>query len=1368
MAVDARRRRRLRQWSRGLLALTLLTLAGAVVAFQAAIHWIAERELTRALDVRTRIERLRFSPFTGRLQITNLLLSGKQDDRPLLRIRSLTLEVLLLTLWQKEIILSRLSVEGPEVWVARTAEGFFWLPAAKAEAGAPLPLTLTLGDAEVRRGRVHLADRRGSPERLEVVDELDINLQHFSTRADRREAQTQLRLRGRWRGMTVSADGWVAPLAARPEFHLPLRVAQADLGKLAAVLPEGLAPAGLAGAAEVGLDIRGRQAEGGWQVEATVDIEARRVAARPRPDVPVEVGSVRLQGRGYWNPKVFGFSQLGLAMAGARIEVGGRLQASVDRLTANGQADLDHRGLLVPEMGVEVAALRLGPPGGPPAVQIGKIVAAGGTDQRAGTARLERVSLADVTLQAERQQDGSLDVSRWLPAGQGGGNGRPLTWEVLQLEVERAGLNLVDRGAGPQRTLAIRDVSLRLNGATSDSAQPIRFELRASSSLAPAIKVAGTWVRAPIRLQLNGSVQDADLPELRAWLPASVPVEFSEGKASLAMQADIGSGESGIAAAGSADATLRTVRAAAGSLGAFDARNLQVNLSQFRASGPDLASLRMEVQGELRGQTLSARLGQAGSSSVGEASGGDIQVKLGKLRLARATGGKLDLLVQGHAAIRNLLVKAAGSGVDSFTAEEVQAEVGALTAEFGPGKTGVELAGRVSLAQAEGTSVSLPVRKWKVTSVRADVGQLRTGPVMSPVEGPAIFAHIRDAEVDRPEVQILRSGESGSESGTGALAGALPRIRLDRLVVRNGAIAFQDQAVQPPWAAQLSQVEAAVEGLRTDSEAAAAVRVSAVEAGGARVQVMGRVTPVTWSGEVHAEVENLDLLRPGPYLPDVIHRVVRGGTASGTLDLSLRRTGGTLSVTGGGDLTFAPLELGDAERQLTLLLAETARVKMDRFSLDPLAVDVSAVRLERPWMALGRDEDGSLPAFRLLNALRPAGRGGGSVEAAAPAVTVGVLELHDGTAEIEDRAVRPRFRDRVQNLEVKIEGLGTQGDRKASVALTGELSDRSAVVLRGFILPLPNNFYVDLEGQIRDFNLNRLNTYATRVTSHRLEQGKLTSQVRYRIEQNRLEGENLLRIDQLAVGDQVEPEDRFEALVGLPLSLAISLLQDSSGEIILRVPVRGDLEHPEFDLGDAIASAIKNAVMQVVMAPFRLIGEIFTLGGRIGAIEIAPVRFAPGSWALDDAARAHLANLAAVLRDRPKMKVKLSGMVHVDSDEDGLRAQKVEEQLQRIARESDVKGREDALDRLFLRTFGASTEGMSQADKLARLKAAQTVTARDIEDLPDARTLSIYDHLANAERIDRNRMFLAEGKLYRTAEGGGEWARRVEFTILQP
>jgi uncharacterized protein involved in outer membrane biogenesis len=1314
MAGDPQRRRRLGRWGRGLVALVLLAGVGTVVAFQAAIHWIVERELTRTLDARVRIEQLRVFPLAGRLTVAGLTIHEKTSRQPLLRVQGVDMRVLPISLWHREILVTHLTLEQPEAWLTLTPEGFSWLPFTAPADNGSSRLAVSVREFDLRGGRIHLADRRRTPEHRELVEEIAVSLREFSTRDDRREAQPALTVSGRWRGMTVSAEGRVAPFAQRRSFHLPTRIARADLGEVAGILPPGLVPPGLAGNAELAVDVRGQEGEGGWRVQADMKVKARRFTARPQTDLAVQGRSLRLEGEGHWTPRAIGFSRLGFEVVEGTVEIGGRLRASVDRLTARGQADLDHRGLLVPEMAVEATGLSLGRAGQAPAIRIGRVAAAGGTDQRAGTARLTRVRLADVNASALRQTDGSLDVAEWVgalpprPEGETGET-RPWYWEVLQLEVERADLDLTDRASGPERSLAVRNARLLLSGATSDATQPMTFELTASTSVARAIGLSGTWVRVPMQLVAKLAVQDADLPAVRAWLPAALPVETLSGRASLDLQAYVRSGQDGLAVNGSANARLQSARMVAEPLGSFAAEDLEVGLPRIQAVGRDMAGLTFETEGRIRARAVHAR--------------------------------------------------AQGYGVDSVAVAEAQAEVSGLMANGGPHGPAVELAGRVVLTQAEAQFTGIPIRVWRAAGLQVDLGQLRTAPLR---------LHVRAAEVDQPEVQVVRAGDGLPGAPGGAGVRVPPPIRLDRLEVRNGRVGFRDELVRPAWSAELTQVAGVIEGLQTDRDVPASFRVSAKETDGTQVRLHGRVRPVAWSGEVHAELENLDVLRPTPYLPDLVYRVVRGGTASGALDLSLRRNGQAFQVTGKGEVTFAPLELGDARRQLTLVLANRVQAQVDHFSLDPLAFRLSAIRLEEPWIAAGRDEGGNFPGLRLLSELRQAAGTAPDPAGQTPSLNIGQVTITDGIAEIEDRAVQPRFRDQVRNLEASVEGLSTEGPRKASVSLTGELSDRSTVSLKGFILPLPTNLYLDLEGEVRDFNLHRLNPYTIRVTSHRLEQGKLFTQVRYRVEQNRLEGDNLLYIDQLALGEQTEPVDRFEALVGVPLAVAVSLLQDPSGEIILRVPVHGELDRLEFDLEEVIATAIRNAVVQVITAPFQAVGQIFTLGGKIGAIEIAPVLFAPGSWALDDAARQHLRNLATVMRERPGMKVKLAGMAHVESDEDGLRAQKVEAELQRVTREPGVKSRDDALDRLFLRAVGASTTGLTREAKLARLKAAQKVAARDVEDLPDARTLSIYDYLAGTEGIERPRMFLAEGKVYRTAEGGGDWARRADFTILKP
>jgi hypothetical protein len=84
MMPDPRRRIGLRPGRRTLVPLALLAVVGAVIAFQPALRWFLECQLTSLLEACVRIEHLRVSPFAGSLHVTNLALYDKQGGQPLL------------------------------------------------------------------------------------------------------------------------------------------------------------------------------------------------------------------------------------------------------------------------------------------------------------------------------------------------------------------------------------------------------------------------------------------------------------------------------------------------------------------------------------------------------------------------------------------------------------------------------------------------------------------------------------------------------------------------------------------------------------------------------------------------------------------------------------------------------------------------------------------------------------------------------------------------------------------------------------------------------------------------------------------------------------------------------------------------------------------------------------------------------------------------------------------------------------------------------------------------------------------------------------------------------------------------------------
>ena len=67
----------------------------------------------------------------------------------------------------------------------------------------------------------------------------------------------------------------------------------------------------------------------------------------------------------------------------------------------------------------------------------------------------------------------------------------------------------------------------------------------------------------------------------------------------------------------------------------------------------------------------------------------------------------------------------------------------------------------------------------------------------------------------------------------------------------------------------------------------------------------------------------------------------------------------------------------------------------------------------------------------------------------------------------------------------------------------------------------------------------------------------------------------------------------------MPVQVGLSLLQDSSGNLTLDLPVRGRLDDPNLRIGALVFKAVVNVMFKALTSPLSLIGSIF--GGKDAA-----------------------------------------------------------------------------------------------------------------------------------------------------------------------
>lgn len=150
----------------------------------------------------------------------------------------------------------------------------------------------------------------------------------------------------------------------------------------------------------------------------------------------------------------------------------------------------------------------------------------------------------------------------------------------------------------------------------------------------------------------------------------------------------------------------------------------------------------------------------------------------------------------------------------------------------------------------------------------------------------------------------------------------------------------------------------------------------------------------------------------------------------------------------------------------------------------------------------------------------------------------------------------------------------------------------------------------------------------------------------FQVDERWVVGKNRLIIDQLELGDDIESEDDS----GMPVGLAIALLIDSSDRIDLDIPVEGDIDEPGFRIWDGVWDDLKNTLLKLITAPFKLLG----FGGGDDP-ELEFVDFVLGQRELSVEGQEKLQQLSEALVQRPELKLNVPGQIQPAADSAALR-----------------------------------------------------------------------------------------------------------------
>jgi len=385
---------------------------------------------------------------------------------------------------------------------------------------------------------------------------------------------------------------------------------------------------------------------------------------------------------------------------------------------------------------------------------------------------------------------------------------------------------------------------------------------------------------------------------------------------------------------------------------------------------------------------------------------------------------------------------------------------------------------------------------------------------------------------------------------------------------------------------------------------------------------------------------------------------------------------------------------------------------------------------------------------------------------------VGSLSISGGSLRFRDERMSPAFASEVSDIEGRISGVSLDPASRAEVQLRAGI-EGVPVLVGGTVNPFIHPVFADMRFTMSGLDLVPLSPYAVQYIAYPVEHGRFSADVAVKAENWVLDADNHFTLSQIELGSK---DNRPDA-PSYPVKLGLALLQDMSGNVDLRLPVKGRLDDPEFRLGGVIMQAVLNLMVKVVTSPFALVGSVLSLGS--GGKDMRYVEFPPGVAALNEAAEKDLRAVVEVLRQRPRLKLEVQGAAEPDGDTRGLKEQALLRALREAKHASlsraerarvnvddvaiDKDEYEDLLEDVYKdapfekpRNVVGLTKSQPVDVMEAALKEHYEVTPEALKELAAARAKAVRDKLLEIDPALGERVFLAGAKVAAAAgaEGG--------------
>jgi hypothetical protein len=513
--------------------------------------------------------------------------------------------------------------------------------------------------------------------------------------------------------------------------------------------------------------------------------------------------------------------------------------------------------------------------------------------------------------------------------------------------------------------------------------------------------------------------------------------------------------------------------------------------------------------------------------------------------------------------------------------------------------------------------------------------------------------------------------ETEPEAEPGTPDGDSWRLSLSQFSINRLALNMEDHTVEPAANVGWRSLDIDVRDISNEPAAAfpTTVKLEALDSGSISVEGQFVVLPNP-AFDFDLVVDALEFGTADPYVKQLVDVHLDSGALNVEAELN---SSADEPLRVAGDFEIINFLITESDQDARLGSWDSLRADNLLYSEANSSLEISELRFTKPYGDILIAEDGSINLGRVRKGDETDNKPDDEEPTTDTAsdepdmsVTIGRVVVSDAAADFADLSLPLPFNAQIAALNGEISTIATTSSEPSTVKMEGKVDEFGQVQVSGTVTPLDPALNTNVRVVFENVDMPKFSAYSIPFAGQEIASGRLDLNLGYTISEGALAGENSVVLREFELGEKVE----HPGAMSLPLGLAVALLKDADGRIDLDVPVRGDLDDPEFKYGTVVRKALVNLLTKIVTSPFALLGKL--VGAE--ADELEYVVFEPGRADLSPPEMEKAGKIAEALRLRPQLALQISGVYAPGADAAALQADLVDAAIEeRITAANDDK-----------------------------------------------------------------------------------------------